>query len=342
MEFSQIDRIENKEKNDNIYLVAFKQNKAGFYSDNKNVIKHEYDDIGYDSNINSLILEKDSKQGISDLNGNILIDLKYDNIYSSGKFVNCQIDSQIDIIDFVTKQKINLNDIVGMNGTMSNEYSIAITDKEKFKIYDCSKNELKNEEYEYLQHIYDNFFIAAKNGKYGIIDDSGKVVVKFSYDVIQKIPNTKIVQAVVKNKNLTEIFTNEKVIASMQNCEIHMKEKYMVLQSENDVKYIDYSGNLINYNDVSDASLHAVKQGEKWGFANKNNDIIIEAKYDYVTEFNEYGFAGIKQAGKWGSINSKGEIIVEPMYNIDSKNPSFIGKYYENDLGYGEPYFIGQ
>ena len=63
-------------------------------------------------------------------------------------------------------------------------------------------------------------------------------------------------------------------------------------------------------------------------------------KYDFVTRFNEYGFAGIKKDGKWGVVNSNGDIIVEPVYDIDSDSPKFVGKYYEYNLGYGEPYFV--
>ena len=53
-------------------LVAFENGRAGFYKNNKNVIKHDYEDIGYDINNNCLILQKDSKQGIADFEGNII------------------------------------------------------------------------------------------------------------------------------------------------------------------------------------------------------------------------------------------------------------------------------
>ena len=342
VQFNQIERIENKDKNDNIYIVAFKDEKAGFYIGNKNVVKHEYEDIGYDSNINSLILQKDSKQGISDLSGNIIIDIKYDNIFSSGKFVNAQSGQNVDIIDFSSKEKIDLKNIVGINATTNDDYAIAITNEENYKIFNCSENKLQEEEYEYLQYIYDNYFIASKNGKYGIIDNQGNKKIDFIYDAIQKIPNTKIVQAVVSNKNKINIICEDEIIATMFNCEVYLKNNYIVIQSDDEIKYIDFEGNITNYSDLTGANLHAIKQGKKWGFANKNNDIIIDANYDYVTEFNEYGFAGIKKDGKWGSINLNGDIIVEPIYRIDSNNPKFVGKYYEYDLGYGEPYFVNE
>ena len=73
---------------------------------------------------------------------------------------------------------------------------------------------------------------------------------------------------------------------------------------------------------------------------NKNGEVVVEPDYDFVTEFNEFGFAGIQKDGKWGSINLSGQVVVEPCYEIEWGNPVFIGKYYEVDLGYGVPYLV--
>ncbi len=54
----------------------------------------------------------------------------------------------------------------------------------------------------------------------------------------------------------------------------------------------------------------------KWGFVNKDGDMVVEAKYDKVTEFNEFGFASVQKDGKWGAINTQGKEVVEPTYNL--------------------------
>ena len=76
--------------------------------------------------------------------------------------------------------------------------------------------------------------------------------------------------------------------------------------------------------------IYAQKTGDKWGFVNIADEVVVDNIYDEVTEVNEYGFAGVKVDGKWGVINSKGEIILEPTYESNIKNPVFIGKYYKN------------
>lgn len=342
IKYDQIARIPNKNGNNDVYLIAVENGKAGFYKNKKAVIKPEYEDMAYDENNNCLIVQKDLKQGIYDLDGNSIIEMKYDKIYISGKYINAQNDSNIDIYDYSTKQKIDILDIVGMNETSNEKYSIAITNDEKFKIYDNSTKELMDYEYEYLEYLYDDCFITFRNSKFGIIDINNNTIVDFKYDSIQKIPNTKIVQATDFKKETTDIILANNVIQTMNQLEIYTKENYIILQSSSDRKYMDFDGNIVEASKLFERKLYAYKKDDKWGFADKDGQVIIEPQYDFVTEFNEYGFAGIKIDGKWGCININGEIVVEPEYIIDSNNPNFVGKYYEYDLGYGDVYYISK
>ena len=191
-----------------------------------------------------------------------------------------------------------------------------------------------------------------KNKKFGIINANGEKIVDYKYDSIQKIPNTDMVQATVFSKNNSDIIKDGKTLLSMKNAEVLLKDNYIIVNSDSDRAYIDYEGNIVENTQMLDSELYAYKEentntykksnqkNSKWGFINKDGDIIVECKYDFVTEFNQNGFAGIKQNGKWGVINSKGEIIVEPIYEINSDNPNFVGKYYELNKGYGYNYYV--
>ena len=292
----------------------------------------------YDENNNCLILQKDSKQGIADLNGNITININYDNIYISGKYVNAQIDDKIDIYDYSNKQKINMENVIGLNETSNEEYSIAIMNNGNFKILNNSDNKLSEKEYDYLEYLYDNLFITVKDNKFGVIDFNENTVLECKYDNIRRISNTKFLLA--DNKNKKEVLLKDKILYTSEDMEVFVKDNYIILQASADRKYFDYQGNEVKLSTLLDKQLYANTQNNKWGFENKEEKQIIEPNYDFVTEFNEYGFAGIKQNGKWGVINQEGEVIVEPAYSIDSNNPKFIGKYYEKNLGYGESYYI--
>lgn len=342
VKFDQIDRIDNPDNGDDAYLVTFENDKAGFYKNKECVLPNEFEDIAYDKNNRCLIIQKDSKQGICDLEGNIQIELKYDNIYISGKYINAQNGNSIDIFDYYTKSKIEYDGIVGVNQTTTNNYSIAITDDEKYKIIDNEKNELKDRKYEYLEYIYEDYFVVYKNKKFGIINSKGEIIVDYKYDSIQKVQNANMVIAINSKKNLTEILKDGNVVASMLNSEIMYKDKYIIMFSSKERIYIDFDGNVIDNKKIFDSQLYANEKNGKWGFVDKNGEVIVDYIYDYATELNINGFAGIKQNGKWGVINSSGEIIVQPTYEIKTDNPNFVGKFYEINKGYGYNYFVSE
>ena len=71
------------------------------------------------------------------------------------------------------------------------------------------------------------------------------------------------------------------------------------------------------------------KENGKYGFVDKNGNVVVDYIYDDATEQNEYGFAAVKQNGLWGSINSEGKNVIEPKYNLDNNLlVDFIGKWH--------------
>ena len=75
----------------------------------------------------------------------------------------------------------------------------------------------------------------------------------------------------------------------------------------------------------------------KWGFEDKDGNKIVPNEYDYVTEFNTFGFAGVRKDQKWGVINENGEIVCECKYDFgETLRPEFIGKYYKTYTEYDE------
>ena len=71
------------------------------------------------------------------------------------------------------------------------------------------------------------------------------------------------------------------------------------------------------------------KKNGKYGFVDKQGNVVVDYQYDDATEQNDYGFAGIKKDGKWGSIDSKGTIVQEPTYDLDSYLlVNFIGRWH--------------
>lgn len=341
-EFNEIYRITDKIDNNDIYLVAFNEGKAGVYKNKKNIIKHEYEDILYNATNDLLILQKNSKQGVSKFDCSVIVPTEYDNIFFAGKYINAQKDDHVDIYDTNGTKESN-SEYISKQSFNNNKYEVVSTSNDEYKIINTEKAITINNEYTYIHYLFDKYFVATKNNKNGIIDDEGNIIIDFKYNVIQLIDGFNIIQLI--NDNYTEILNSKlESIVKDKNVNIYIYDKYLKVQTENEIQYLDYDGNTVENTKVYPSNkLFAFKEKKKWGFKNQEGNIIIEPKYELVTEFNKYGFAGIKSKEKWGVIDQEGNVIKEPIYEINQvMDPSFIKEYYKVDLGYGEPYYTNE
>jgi len=83
---------------------------------------------------------------------------------------------------------------------------------------------------------------------------------------------------------------------------------------------------------VSKAQLVPFLKESKFGFCNLEGDLIIDVKFDYVTEFENNGFALVKRGSKWWFINDKG-VEIKKIINLANSEKGFdeidfIGGYY--------------
>lgn len=342
-EFNEIYRITNKEDDNNIYLLAFKQGKAGVYENKKTIINHDYEDILYDEINDLLILQKLSKQGVSKLDGTILVPMEYDNIFFAGNYINAQKAESVDLYDLNGNKELN-PEYIGKQSFNNNKYDIVSTPNDEYKIINNETGNVISNEYSYIQYLFNKYFIAQKDNLLGIIDCDGNVIIDFKYIGIQSIYGYNLVQLLDENSTTMLLNENMQEILKMKNANIMTYDSYIKVFSDNDIKYIDGAGNLLeNVSIFKDNELFAYNENGKWGFKDKNGNIVVKATYEMVTEFNKYGFAGIKSNGKWGVIDKTGNIIKEPIYDISqSSSPTFIKEYYKVDLGYGEPYYTNK
>lgn len=337
-EYNEIARINYINDDESVYLVAFKNGQAGLFKNKSKVLENEYEDIQFDNINNLLILQRNGKQGVSDLDGKKIIQLEYDNIIITGNSINAQKGDEVTVFNS-EGEKLKNSNFISVLETDNKNYFITIDKNENYGVIDKDDNVIIDNKYTFIDYLFDNYFVAQNEQKIGIVDDKGKEVIKFDYDVLQKIEGTDLIQG-IKNENIDLIDKNMKKILTMKNAQIDIKENYIKIYNSEDRKYLQYDGKEVsNINVIKDAKLFAKKSNNKWGFVDKNGNIKIQYTYDMVTELNEYGYAGIKLNGKWGVINSEGKIIQEPIYDLQELEPQFIGKYYKVDLGYGENFY---
>lgn len=338
-QYTEISRINEIIDDKNIFLLVFKNGQAGIVKNNKTILNYEYEDISYNAYNNMFVIQRNAKSGIADIKGKIIIQPEYDSIMFGGIYINAVKNNEITILD-LQGNKIENNNIYAKLPTSNNNYYITIDKDEIYRVVDREDNVKIDNNYTYIEHIKDEYFIVYKDGKNGIIDLSGKSIADLKYNSIFKIAGTEIIQANINNTNNITLLNNEmKIVCNMNNASIEKEDNYFKVFSNDDIKYFDNNGNEISYKQIEpNNKMYAKKINGKWGFVNEENKLIINNEYDMVTEFNKYGFAGIKKDGKWGVVNIKGEIIQEPIYSFKWENPSFIGKYYKTKK-WGQEYY---
>lgn len=158
------------DKNNNYNIVDSSGNKK---------LKENYTYIEYFNN-NYFIVTKDGKTGVIDGNGNVAINLNYDAIQAiDGTNVLQAIktdENRTDIID----SNMNIHEgIVNANVVKKDNY-IKVYSETEMKYYDLSGNEIT------YKSLYSNntLYASTNNGKWGLVDSNGKVVVNYDYDMV--------------------------------------------------------------------------------------------------------------------------------------------------------------
>ena len=91
-----------------------------------------------------------------------------------------------------------------------------------------------------------------------------------------------------------------------------------------------------NYNTETERPLYlkvevvyVPNDGNKYGYVDKNNVVVVNYIYDDATEQNKYGFVAVKENGLWGALDKEGKEVIEPKYNLDNNlKIDFIGKWH--------------
>ncbi len=339
-EYNEVDRVTEISDDENAYLVAFKNGQAGLLKNKKYILQHQYEDIEYNKNNKLFTVQKASRQGIVDLEGKQIIETEYDNIFISQDLIIAEKDGESYTFDINgNKQDSEVNN--ELIKTENENYFISIEDNEKYGVLNKNNEKIIDNNYQYIEYVFGDLFIATKNGKSGVIDVTGNTKINLEYDVVQRLENTNIIQAIKIKENVTKLYNkNLEEVSFLKNAVVYNKNNYIKVVSDTDMQYLDKEGNIISSKEILEQNdIYALKKDEKWGFVDKEGNIIIEPKYDMVTEFNSYGFAGIKQGNKWGVIDTTGNIVLEPTYNINWQEPEFIGKYCKVNFGYGLDYY---
>ena len=343
-EYNDIARVTEIKDDENSYLICAKNGQYGITKNKDTIVENEYQSIRYDATNEVFVVEKSKKYGIANLEGTLIVPVQYNQIDITGIYLYAQNEQGITVYNSNGTQA-NINSNVSILNTSNEKYKIRINNENgtKYGVINQEGKQLIEEKYNYIEYLYDNYFIVSnENGKLGIIDDKDTIKIEINNDSLQKIQDTNLIQTTLAESKTTQIYAKAmEKICEMQNATVEVEDDYIKIYNETEVKYFSKDGKELKNTQVYSSNKLFVKvENEKYGFVDINGNLVIDYQYDKAYEFNSYGFAAVKKDGKWGAMNEQGEEVIAPTYEFNEQSePSFIGKYYRVIYGLGEFYY---
>ncbi len=343
-EYNEILRVTGIHDQQNAYLICAKNGQYGLKKNEQTIIENQYQSIQYDETNQLFVIEKSKKYGIANLEGKVIVPVQYNEIDITGIYLYAKNEQGTTVYNSNGTQA-NIDANVAIINTSNEKYRIRINNEQgtKYGVINKDGKQLIEEKYNYIEYLYENYFIVSnENGKLGILDDKGAIKVPLEHESLQRIPNTDLIQTTLTEEHKTQIYHKEmNKICEMPSATIEVLEHHIKIYNETEVKYFDKEGKELKNTDVYTSNkLFVDKKDGKYGFVDKNGNVLVDYQYDKAFELNEFGFATISKDGKWGAMNEQGQEIVPPTYEIkDQKEPSFIGEYYRVIYGFGEFYY---
>lgn len=307
-----------------LYVVEGSNGKKGCaYKNGQLIIPYEYDDIEADWRDNEKVILSEGliavaieakenksdkfgfdKWGFIDKKNNVVIPIVYERV---GLFKNGMVWADDKIID-------KNNSIVyerAHPGKAGNWQYMIVRKNGKYGFLDADDYQriVIPIEYENVGDSYENGWIEVKkNGNWGIIDKSNRVVIPFEYEEIDVLSDDHI--DVKKNGNWGVVDTNNQIVIPFEYENIHAFSE----------------------------GLAAAKKNGKWGFIDIVNKTIIPFEYDGVYSSFNNGYAQVERNDKRYVISKTNTIIYElglNEYGIVMKGDDGVMMYLKGEnIGY--------
>ena len=184
--------------------------------------------------------------------------------------------------------------------------------------------------YDALEEAKSGILIYKQDEKYGIMDITGQIKIEPQYTNITYEEKADIYIAEKENYEADILDNTFATRISGMVLECNTEKGYIKMLENDQTKYYTFHFEEKQEKDIfPNRTLFVSKQDGKYGFVDKDGNVVVDYQYDDATEQNDYGYAGIKKDANWGSINSEGKVIQEPKYDLeDYILVNFIGKWH--------------
>lgn len=304
-------------------IIVEKDGKVGLVSIGQVILEPEYAEIKSLNKNNSsagyIVKNSDNKYGVIDGTKKQLLDFKYDEIkqVSGNNLYVVKENGTLKVIDKDdnTKLENKFDDVLAINGE-----NVIIKKDGKCGIIDINGETKIPTEYDSLTIAFDKNYIASKDGKFGMINLDNNQVVEFKYTAMSYRTEANFVEAEKENYK-TDIIdsTCTPVLEDVIISDVDNEKGYVRVRKNDQYKYYNFKFEEKNAQDILTANtLFLVKQNGKYGYQNKNGQLVVDCIYDDAKEQNEFGYCAVKKDGVWGSLKSDGTVVLKPSVNLDN------------------------
>ena len=300
-----------------------KDGKWGYISFNtkKVVVPYQFDQADKYTNHGTASVKLGEKWGVLDADGKELVPVKYDFIYVSER-------NKKGVTRFRLNEKWGLFD-ADYNIIVPAKYEMIIRFHGRYTI--DSKNARPS--YEKIDLLY---FKAKKDGKWGLIDQSDRVILSFKYDGIAYIQKTNSLYLNYNYPDKSKLYLPGPPPGRCGNYDITpVTENFFFVQNENQGQIIDTNEKVIYHLDdyENDSKrrrssvilytsrderlkdeLFIINNNKKQGGVSTKGKLVFPFEYEEITHQYENIFH-IKKQGKYGIANSAGDFLHPPKYD---------------------------
>lgn len=226
---------------------------------------------------------------------------------------------------------------------------IVCTDDGKYGLSDYTGEVIQECIYDSMEAVpgYRGLYKVEKDGKYGLIDQNGNIVVDINYGDFTFFDEYHLGREQIElgdtglyKLNYEEALAYYSGVITLEGKEREAYERIASLYTMQEnydeaVKALEEAIQTLNaaepdseaakrlelFLEIAKAhkemrekeegtKLYPMDEDGKWGFQDKDGNVLVNAIYETIKEYNSKGLAAVRKDGKWGFVNANGEEVI--------------------------------
>lgn len=280
----------------------------------------------------SFIIKTGDSWGVADTSCKFIIDPVYNSI---GNFYEGIAHvSRNDSIYFINESGLTLNPKGFLQGTHFSEgLAFALNIDSQFICIDKQMKEVfrLESEVESVETFFFGMAAVKLNGKWGFINNSGKLIIDYSYDAVSSfsedvaaVANWEVFGDSTRLKWNYIDKSGKKIMDLYFDDALPFHQGLAAVNVSGQWKWIDKKGADLIPNSVFDEcrsftnGFATYKRGERWGIMSISGKIVLQPSYPMIGNLSDRFFSFSLSPEAWGFLDATGKIAVQPIYKCVS------------------------